>query len=210
MMRKNQPLLNACQSMKPMIRLYPEQFASKEGLSSFFVPFSSNTTIEMRIKRILFGCTIFLLIGGLHQAAHSQVDFNLVKQGYTLTCEDPSKEELIANLHFVDSLWEVGVEDGRMDFLYKRGFTHYMCWLKGFSGEHAENAVESFRLGWEEYKDQHALWNLALVLCFNARCEEARPFLAVLQELEGETSFIDRDELDRLHAMCQVPPTNSQ
>lgn len=165
--------------------------------------------IDMSNKPLLFGCTLFLSLGALHQTAHAQVDFNAVKNRYTLTCEDATKEELIANLHFVDSLWEVGVEDGRMDFLYKRGFTHYLCWLKGFPGEHAEHAVESFRLGWEDYKDQHALWNLALVLCFNERCEEARPLLAILQELEGETSFIDRDELKHLHAMCEEAKTKS-
>ena len=52
----------------------------------------------MRNKPLLLCCALFLLLGALHQAAHAQVDFNAVKNRYTLTCEDATKEELITKL----------------------------------------------------------------------------------------------------------------
>lgn len=145
---------------------------------------------------------LLLSSGALWLTPMAQVDFNQVKDRYTLTCEVPTQEQLKANLHFVDSLWEVGVSEGRMDFLYKRGFTHYMCWLTYQEQQHVEHAIESFTLGWEEYEDSTALWNLAVILCFTKRCEEGLPLLDRLDELSASASHIDPVEVARLRASC--------
>jgi hypothetical protein len=154
--------------------------------------------------RILIS-TFTALIGTL--AVTAQVDFNQVKDRYTLTCEVPTKEQLQANLHFVDSLWAVGVSEGRMDFLYKRGFTHYMCWLTYNETTHVEQAIESFRLGWDEYEDSTALWNLVVILTFNDRCDEALPMIDTLERLADQVSHIELEELTRLRTKCSSNAT---
>jgi hypothetical protein len=140
--------------------------------------------------------------------AIAQVDFNDVKDRYTLTCEPATKEQLQANLHFVDSLWAVGVSEGRMDFLYKRGFTHYMCWLTFDETQHMEKAIESFKLGWDEYQDSVALWNLVVILCFNERCEEALPLIDILEQLGDEAAHVEANELARLRTNCAAKTVN--
>lgn len=134
----------------------------------------------------------------------AQVHYPEVSHRYMASCGPTDIATIEKNIAFLDSLAGVGVGEGREQFLYDRGFSHYMRFAHSNDTADMRLAIDLHLEAWEGYSNLAALWNVGSFY-FNLReCDEMRRYSeAFLEAAKTEEDFpVAFDELFYRYRFC--------